>query len=73
VFPPAGAKNDFISVIYMAIGEAHDAVGCGETNHSAQGQTVTQSIIMAKKVVKSKASKPAPKKAAAKKPVAKKK
>jgi len=66
-------KNDFTSVIYNAVGAQHDAAGCGETNHSAQGQTVTQNNIMAKKAVKSKASKPAPKKVAAKKKAAKKK
>jgi hypothetical protein len=61
-----------ISVIYNVAGPAHDAAGCGETNHSAHRQTKTQINIMAKKAVKSKASKPAPKKAAAKKATKKK-
>jgi hypothetical protein len=36
-------ENDFTSVIYNATGAAHDELGCGETNHAARGQTVTQS------------------------------
>jgi len=36
------AQNDLISVIYNVAGSSHDAHGCGETNHSAQSQTVTQ-------------------------------
>jgi hypothetical protein len=66
------AQNDLISVIYNVTASSHDAAGCGETDHSAQSQTVTRINIMAKKAVKSKASKPAPKKAAAKKGAKKK-
>jgi hypothetical protein len=60
------------SAIYNTTGSAHDDNGCGETDHSAHRQTTTHTNIMAKKTVKSKASKPAPKKAAAKKGAKKK-
>jgi hypothetical protein len=42
-FQTGRGENDFTSVIYNRASTAHDELGCGETNHAAQGQTVTQS------------------------------